>query len=192
MTDPTDPPLPPELAGARVVDFPLRGEWAAVQTPAGRIPSHGTDMLGQRYAFDFIRFDPRPGARDRPAGGLRGLLFGVPTHECHGWGEPVHAPLDGEVVAAVDGVPERARVHVIRELFLVLRNGLLFRPTPEWVRRVVGNHVVLRHGADYSVFAHLTTGSVAVREGDQRSGRATCSGGWATPATRRRRTCTSS
>ena len=34
-----------------VVDFPLRGEnWMAVTTPAHRVPSHGTDMLGQRYA----------------------------------------------------------------------------------------------------------------------------------------------
>jgi hypothetical protein len=30
-------------------------------TPALRIPSHGTDMLGQRYAFDFVRIDHRRG-----------------------------------------------------------------------------------------------------------------------------------
>ena len=81
-------------------------------------------------------------------------------------GEPVRAPLDGEVVEAVDGVLERGRVHLVRELFLVLRNALLFDRTPAWVSRVVGNHVVLRHGDDYSVFAHLTTGSVAVRVGE--------------------------
>ena len=51
-----------ELRHARIVEFPLRGEWMAVQSPATRIPSHGTDMLGQRSAFDLIRFDPRPGA----------------------------------------------------------------------------------------------------------------------------------
>ena len=36
-----------ELADPRIVDFPLRGEWVAVHTPGSRIPSHGTDMLGQ-------------------------------------------------------------------------------------------------------------------------------------------------
>ena len=46
-----------ELDDPVVVDFPLRGEWAAANTPAHRIPSHGTDMLGQRYAFDFVRID---------------------------------------------------------------------------------------------------------------------------------------
>lgn len=159
-------PLASELAGALVVELPLEGEWVAVHSPASRIPSHGTDMLAQRYAFDFVRFDPRPGARYRPPGGVRGLLLGVPTRECHGWGEPVLAPLDGEVVAASDGMPERRRVHVVRELLLVLATALRFRPTAEWVGRVMGNHVILRHGDVYSAFAHLAPGSVAVRVGE--------------------------
>jgi murein DD-endopeptidase MepM/ murein hydrolase activator NlpD len=159
------PAVADELESARIVDFPLRGEWMAVQTPASRIPSHGTDMLGQRYAFDFIRFDPEKGSRYHPAGGLRTLLVGVPTHECPGWGEPVHAPLDGEVAAARDGLPERRRIHPVRELALVLWNGLTFRPTPDHLHRVMGNHVILRCGDAYAGFAHLTTGSVAVEAG---------------------------
>jgi hypothetical protein len=122
------PAVAAELEGARVVDFPLRGEWRAVHTPASRIPSHGTDILGQRYAFDLMRLDPGT-SRYHPSSGLRTLLFGVPTHECHGWGEPIHAPLDGEVVAARDGLAERVRIHPVRDLALVLMNGLTFRPT---------------------------------------------------------------
>ena len=57
------------------------------------------------------------------------LLFGLPTSRCYGWGEPIYAPLDGEVIAASDGLLERARVHPIRELALVLRTALTFRPT---------------------------------------------------------------
>jgi hypothetical protein len=38
-----------------VVGFPLRGEWVAVRTPVHGIPDHGTDLLGQRDAFDFVR-----------------------------------------------------------------------------------------------------------------------------------------
>ncbi|HSW43690.1 MAG TPA: peptidoglycan DD-metalloendopeptidase family protein [Patescibacteria group bacterium] len=159
------PAVQDELEGARIIDFPLRGEWMAVQTPASRIPSHGTDMLGQRYAFDLIRFDPQKGGQYHPAGGLRTLLFGVPTRECHGWGEPIHAPLDGEVVAARDGIPERGRIHPVRELALVLKNGLTFRPTPHHLHRLLGNHVILRCGDVYAGFAHLTTGSVAVEVG---------------------------
>ena len=159
------PAVDAELLGARVVEFPLRGEWRAVHTPATGIPSHGTDMLGQRYAFDLIRFDPEKGSRYHPAGGLRTMLVGVPTHECHGWGEPVHAPLDGEVVTARDGLRERSRIHPVREIGLVLKNGLTFRPTPHHLHRVMGNHVILRCGDVFAAFAHLTTGSVAVEVG---------------------------
>jgi len=155
-----------ELRDARVLDFPLRGEWRAVRTPADRIPSHGTDILGQRYAFDLIRFDPEKGARYYPVGTLRMLFTGVPTRLCHGWGEPIHAPFDGEVVVASDGLPERARIHPVKELFLVLRTAVTFRPTPERLAKVLGNHVILRGGDVYAGFAHLTTGSVAVHAGD--------------------------
>ena len=159
------PAVDAELSGARVVEFPLRGEWVPVHTPASRIPSHGTDMLGQRYAFDLIRLDPEKGSRYHPAGGLRTLLVGVPTHECHGWGEPIHAPLDGMVVEARDGLPERGRIHPVWELALVLKNGLTFRPTPHHLHRVMGNHVILRCGDVFAAFAHLATGSVAVGAG---------------------------
>jgi murein DD-endopeptidase MepM/ murein hydrolase activator NlpD len=154
-----------ELADARIVEFPLRGEWVAVHSPGSRIPSHGTDMLAQRYAFDLIRFDPRPGTRYHPQRGLRALLLGTRTRDSHGWGEPILAPLDGEVVIASDGIAERERIHLVRELALVLWNGLTFRPTPERLRTIVGNHVILRHGDVYSAYAHMTTGSVAVRVG---------------------------
>jgi murein DD-endopeptidase MepM/ murein hydrolase activator NlpD len=153
------------MRGARIVELPLRGEWMAVHTPGSRIPSHGTDMLAQRYAFDLVRHDPRAGTRYHPPGGFRAILLGTRTRDCHGWGEPVHAPLDGVVEAAVDGVPERERVHVVRDLAIVVWNGLTFRPTPERLRAVVGNHVILRHDGAWSAFAHLAPGSVAVEAG---------------------------
>jgi hypothetical protein len=155
-----------ELASPVVVAFPLRGEgWVAVNSPADRIPSHGTDMLGQRYAFDFIRVDRRPRLHWHPAGWVRTLLIGVPTRECYAWGAPVHAPLAGEVVRAVDRIAERARVHPLRELVLALRNALTF--TPARLPAVLGNHVILRQGDLFAGFAHLAPGSVAVREGQQ-------------------------
>ncbi len=147
-----------------VVDFPLRGVgWVAVNSPADRIPSHGTDMLGQRFAYDFIKTDERSGRHYHPAGWLGTLLFGVPTRECYAWGAPVHAPFDGVVVRAVDGQPERRRVHPIREALVALRNALTFRP--ERLPQILGNHVILRHGEVFGAFVHLAPGSVAVREG---------------------------
>ncbi len=155
-----------DSAAPVVVAFPLPGEgWVAVNSPADRIPSHGTDMLGQRYAFDFLRTDTRRGQHYHPAGWLRTLLVGVPTRECYAWGAPVHAPFDGEVVRAVDGIRERGRVHPLRELLLVLKNALTF--TPARLPAMLGNHVILRHGDLFAGFAHLAPGSLAVREGQQ-------------------------
>ena len=32
-------------------------KWWALNTPGTKIPSYGTDMLGQRYAYDFVMVD---------------------------------------------------------------------------------------------------------------------------------------
>ena len=155
-----------ELDDPVVVGFPLRGEWAAATTPAHRIPSHGTDMLGQRYAFDFVRIDHRNGFHLHPAGTLRSWVIGGRTSECYGWGQPVHAAFDGEVVTAVDGVPEREWLHVVRELALDLKNAVTFDPARGGVTPVAGNHVVMRMDGSFAFYAHLSPGTVAVKPGD--------------------------
>lgn len=159
-----DPVAVDELAGAVVVEFPLRGErWVAVTSPGDRIPSHGVDMLGQRFAYDLLKVDERKGIHFHPAGTLRGAILGGRTRECYAWGAPIHAPFDGEIVRAVDGLPERGWIHPARELALALRNALTF--TPSRLPLILGNHVIARMGGVYAGFAHLMPGSVAVREG---------------------------
>ncbi len=163
-------PRPPwgsasELDDAVFVEFPLRGEWAAATTPAHRIPSHGTDLLGQRYAYDLVRIDGRKGFHLHPAGALRSYLIGGRTRDCYGWGQPIHAVFDGEVVEAVDGVPERAWLHVVRELALVIKNAVTFDPAKRGLDPLLGNHVIVRTDETYALFAHLAPGTVAVEAG---------------------------
>jgi hypothetical protein len=159
-----------ELQGAIPIGFPLRGEWMALRTPADRVPSHGTERFGQRYAYDLWRVDHRAGGYHR-ASRLRLWLIGVPTRECYGWGQPVHAPFDGEVVQAVDGIAERGWLHPLRELARILVMSLTFRP--ERATALAGNHVVIRGAPGFALLAHLAPGSVtarvgqAVREGEQ-------------------------
>ena len=152
-----------------VVEFPLRGEdWMAVTTPAHRVPSHGTDMLGQRYAYDFLKVDRRPGVHFHPASTLRGELFGGRTRESYAWGASIHAPFDAEVVRAVDGMPEREWIHPARELAHQVKNAATF--TPEKLPSILGNHVILRHAHDDGIFAalvHMAPGSVEVAEGQR-------------------------
>ena len=46
-----------EMLNPIIAQFPLRGEWYSPNTPGTKIPSHGTDQLGTRYAYDFIQVD---------------------------------------------------------------------------------------------------------------------------------------
>lgn len=123
-------------------------------------------MLGQRFAFDFVRIDDRKGLRVAPARRLRSFVIGVRTRDCYAWGQPVHASFDGEVEAAVDGVQERAWLHVVRELALVLRNTISFDPR-RGIERVAGNHVILRRDDTLALYAHLAPGTVAVEAGQR-------------------------
>lgn len=153
-----------ELEGAVVVEFPLRGErWVAVNTPGDRIPSHGTDMLGQRFAYDLLQVDSRRSLRDHPAGILRRLIVGIRTRDCYAWGAEIHAPFDGEIVRASDGLEERGWIHPVRELALVLKNAFTF--SPDRLPSILGNHVIMHSGEIFAGFAHLVPGSVAVEAG---------------------------
>lgn len=156
-----------ELDDPVVVGFPLRGEWSVERTPAYRIPSHGTDLLGQRYAYDLVRTDRRPGFHLHPAGTVRWLLIGGRTRDCYGWGQPVHAATDGVIVAAVGGVAERQWVHVVRESWLAVKNTWVFARRGLDPARLAGNHVIMATAGTYALYAHLAPGSVAVTRGQQ-------------------------
>lgn len=158
-----------ELDRALVVELPLRGEWTVERTPAHRIPSHGTDLLGLRYSYDFVRTDHRSGHHLHPARMLRWYLIGGRTRDCYGWGQPVHAALGGEVVEAVDGEQERQWIHVVRESWAALKNVVAFNRDPRRLgsTRLAGNHVLTRTGDVYALYAHLAPGSVAVTPGQR-------------------------
>ena len=51
-----------------VLSLPFEGRWLTQNSPARRVPSHGTDLLGSRYAIDFVGVDDA--APDRGAGRL--------------------------------------------------------------------------------------------------------------------------
>jgi hypothetical protein len=151
-----------EIVEAVSVGFPLRGEWTALHTPAERVPSHGTDYFGQRYAFDFVRFIGRfPKAYPQPI--WRHAVFGVKTEECYGWDAPVLAPFDGKVVALGDGWPDRLRLHLLWDL--VRTSFFAERPTAEDYRPLTGNYILLEGDPGVALLAHLRNGSVRVSLG---------------------------
>jgi Peptidase family M23 len=151
-----------EIDEAVSVTFPLKGEWTALHTPAERVPSHGTDYFGQRYAFDFARLlGPYKKAYRKPI--WHHLLGRVRVEDCYGWGEPVLAPFDGEVVAVGDGYRDRERLNLLWDL---LRTSFFAQDaTPEDYRPLAGNYILLEGRPGVALLAHLRLGSVRARVG---------------------------
>ena len=156
-----------DLPAAVVVDFPLRGEWRALNTPAERVPSHGTDYFAQRFAIDFVQMDETgtwyyPGGTPRM---LRHVTMGIPASVFHCWGQPVHAAFGGEVLAVRDDWPDREKV---RHAWELLRTSAAPVPiTPDDWRPLTGNYVLVRGAAGVAIHAHLQRGSTKVAAGQQ-------------------------
>lgn len=94
---------------------------------------------GQSYGVDIVKLD---------AWGLRanGLLPPDPD-QYNIYGEPVYAPCDGQVIAALDGLPDMQVPQTDR-------------------RHMAGNHVLLRCNATDVLLGHFKPGSLKVRTGD--------------------------
>ncbi|HKH07427.1 MAG TPA: M23 family metallopeptidase [Agromyces sp.] len=158
--------MPHSLEHPVIVDFPLRGsDWMAVQTPAARVPSHGSNLLGTRYAYDFLKVDRR--GYFHPMGAARGLLVGGPTRDAYAWGASIHAPFDGVVVGASDGMTERPWIHPVREAARMVWTAATFEASR--IPSILGNYVLLRSDAGdiFAGFAHLAPGTLAVAEGQR-------------------------
>lgn len=156
-----------ELKNPYIVEFPLRGEWIAPTSPAKKIPSHGTDMLGQRFAFDFYQVDWNKNSKLFCNSNLLNyIIFGVPLHQCFAWGKAIFAPCDGIIIAAEDGLKERQRVHLIRDLSVVLKNAFFHNFEKYGLQPVLGNYIIMECFTNvYAFFAHIQNGSIMVKPG---------------------------
>lgn len=151
------------------VDFPLRGEWIATNSPGTRVPSHGTDAFGERYAYDFVGTDPHSqDFRFYRRSLLHYLLFGVRLDECFGWGRLIFAATSGTVIQAEDGLPERDPVMLGRDLSEARRNAEAVRSGQAVdYRSLAGNFIIIESPEGYVVYAHAQCGSIKVSAGDK-------------------------
>lgn len=150
-----------------IVEFPLRGEWLSPNTPGTKIPSHGTDRLGTRYAYDFIQVDwERRGWPAYRASLLRYLLFGVPLSEYYCWGQEIYAPCNGIIVQAEDGYKEKERTNLRSDMSNAYMNAHYFDPAKDNVQSVAGNYIIIECDDNvYAALCHLQTGSIKVTVG---------------------------
>jgi hypothetical protein len=129
----------------------LGGEWLTGAGPSNSSPHrrtvialHGRARISQRFAIDWVKIGPNGnswhGDRSR-------------NENFWGFGEPVRAVADGEVVAARDSITDNDPS----------------KPLPSFtIANLAGNQVILRVGnSRYVMYAHLKHGSLRVRRGDR-------------------------
>lgn len=148
-----------------VLALPFTGRWLVQNSPARRVPSHGTDLFGERYAIDFVGVDERH--RTAPVRDWRTVLATEPPSRFVAFGRPVLAPVAGKVVTVLDDEPD----HAARRSQLALARYALGQPARvrAGAAAVAGNHVVLAldDGATYVALVHLRARSVCVDVGDR-------------------------
>lgn len=151
-----------EALTVRAVDlrFPFTGRWLTQNSPANRVPSHGTTRFASAYAIDFVPVDG--------AGRTALVTFGTlvrpePPDRFPGFGRPVLAPIDGLVVAVHDAEPDHDAYRGLPSLGYALTQARRARTT----NGLAGNHVLIRSGDVVLALCHLQQGSVAVRVGQR-------------------------
>ena len=150
-----------------IVQFPLRGEWLSPNTPGTKVPSHGTNQLGTRYAYDFIQVDwNRIGNPAYRVSLMQYLFSGVKLSDYYCWGQEVYSPCDGIVVVAEDGYAENARTNLLGDMSNAYKNAHYFDPEKDDIQSVAGNYVIIKYSENvYAALCHLQTGSVQVSVG---------------------------
>lgn len=159
----------PRLRGSMiqeiVISLPFAGLWLARNSPARRIPSHGTDMLGERYAIDFIGVDHRRRTADRRD--WRTFLASEPAERFLAYGRPILAPAYGTVV----GLHDRERDHVGRRSQLTLVPYALGQAARlrQGVGAIAGNYLIiaLRDKGVFVALVQLQAGSIRVAIGEE-------------------------
>ena len=146
------------------MELPFHGNWRVENSPARRIPSHGTTAFGSSYAIDFVAVDHK--GRSAPFT-WRGLVAAEPPELFTGFGMPIFAPIAGTVVIAHDEAADHeGRRSQLALVLYMLGQAKRARAGGE---ALAGNHVVIavQPQGPYVLLAHLRRGSVTVTEGQR-------------------------
>lgn len=146
-----------------VLQLPFTGRWQVQMSPARRVPSHGTDLMGSRYAIDFVGVDERH--RLAAVSDWRTYLGSEPPDRFFSFGRSVLAPCSGNVVAVHDGEPDHeARRSPLTLLGYALTQGARVRAG---IPAIAGNYLTIADEASgaFITLVHLRRGSLRVDAG---------------------------
>ncbi len=155
-----------DILGAVSIEFPLRGTWTAIRTPFERIPSHGSDCFGQRYAMDFVRVNPVSGRSNSGCNFKR--LIGVQTpNDFYSWNENVFSPVHGKVVRIENNVTDKRRLNLIGDYFRSSMINIKRIADEKSYEIIAGNYIIIEADIGFVLLAHLKWNSIGVNVGDR-------------------------
>jgi hypothetical protein len=140
--------------------YPFEGRWLTQNSPADRVPSHGTTLLGTAFAIDFVPVNEA--GRTAPIT-FGSLLRPEPAARFPGFGRPILVPVDGVVVGVHDTAPDHAAFRGLSSVGYALTQRR--RAAAGWLE-LAGNHVMIEtRGGSVVAVCHLQLGSVDVQFG---------------------------
>lgn len=147
------------------LEYPFTGRWLTQNSPADRVPSHGTALFATSFAIDFVPVGDD--GRTAPFT-LRSLARPEPAERFPGFGLPLLAPVSGAVVSVHDGEPDHPAYRGLPSIGYALTQRR--RAAAGWAA-LAGNHVMIEStdGSPGIVVAlcHLKHGSIEVRPGQR-------------------------
>lgn len=143
------------------VAFPFTGAWLVRNSPANRVPSHGTSAFATAYAIDFVPVSDS--GRTAPVG-PRSLVRSEAAEGFPGFGRPVLAPVEGIVLTVHDGEPDHPAHRGLPSIRYALTQRR--RAAAGWAA-LAGNHVLIDSGGVVVALCHLQRGSIEVAPGQR-------------------------
>jgi hypothetical protein len=140
--------------------YPFKGRWLTQNSPASRVPSHGTTLFATSFAIDFV---PVSGAGRTAPITFGSLLRPEPAERFPGFGRPILAAVRGVVVAVHQTAADHRSFRGLPSIGYALTQGR--RAAAGWVE-LAGNHVMIEtRDGPVVVVCHLQRGSVQVDVG---------------------------
>ncbi|MEW1949603.1 M23 family metallopeptidase [Pseudarthrobacter sp902506025] len=146
-------------AGPVDLAYPFTGTWLVQNSPADRVPSHGTRLFATSFAIDFTPVDAS--GQSAPLT-LASLFRPEPPERFPGFGRAVTAPASGVVCAAHDGEPDHAAFRGFPSIGYAATQA---RRVREGWLGLAGNHVIIESSGVFIALCHLKRGSVCVQPG---------------------------
>lgn len=141
------------------LSYPFIGQWLVRNSPANRVPSHGTHLFGTAHAIDFVPVDQN--GRTAPMR-FGSLVKPEPPSRFPGFGREILAPTAGTIVDVHDGEVDHPAFRGLPSIRYALTQR--DRAVRGWAG-LAGNYVLIEAQGVIVALCHLKLGSVRVRVG---------------------------